>query len=459
MAELNQIKKEKEELVEELKGANSTVRALQCQLETVEEKLNESEKALMESEKLIREERKRGELVENEMHQQILLLRKQLEESDNAVAVATSERECSTTKDQKTQTIKKKKESVQVQAVPAKVLEQEFVINDLRSQVEDLTTRLSMGADAYKEKFVECHKLEKKVKKLKMLQKPDAAPPAASKATPAKEEEAEGVSPVNQGFMNKLEKLFLSIADPDAEEQEQSKQLQQKLDEMARGVEKEHNRYRRYKQLYAEEKHKAMTRLASANATTAEINHKYKAEKERCKVLVVENEMLKSQLDEFVRSSTDAAVRNVMTCDPTAQDRTPRETPDDEAQFQDAQEFPVLGDKADSSPSGSSETDEGLEYNGQSLNFCTKGEATSSEEKSDSDGMEIARPSTKPISIAPVGKSKVISCQPIRSPPVPSDVISSSSQSEGPSAPRTDARKKKGKGKKGKTRKTVRPVM
>eukprot|EP00058_Branchiostoma_floridae_P017762 XP_002603251.1 hypothetical protein BRAFLDRAFT_226372 [Branchiostoma floridae] len=38
--------------------------------------------------------------------------------------------------------------------------------DDLKHQVDDLKVRLEMGAEAYREKYRECHKLEKSIKKL-----------------------------------------------------------------------------------------------------------------------------------------------------------------------------------------------------------------------------------------------------------------------------------------------------
>ncbi|XP_078487180.1 uncharacterized protein LOC100185044 isoform X2 [Ciona intestinalis] len=428
MTELNLIKKEKEDLVEELKGATSMVSALQCQLETLESKLTVSEKSLVDKDRMMLDERRRGEIAEDEMHQQLLLLRKQLEESDNAMAIVTSQKENSSTKDQKTQT-QKKKDLVQAQA--PKIEEQEFVINDLRSQVEDLTTRLSMGADAYKEKFVECHKLEKKVKKLKLIHKSTSSANVPLKTSTSTDGESTMQS--NDGIMNKLEKLFLSIADPDAEEQEQSLKLQQKVDDMVKAVETEHARYRKYKQLYIEEKQKSATKLAASTCKQDELQLRYEDETERCKMLDDENMMLKTQLNEFIQSSTDAAVRSVMTGTPHKE--------------------------------SSDSNDDGLSYAGATkagfTNLCSKANnipTYSSEGKSDSD--ETSQPTqTRSVPISAPRKTKVISRQPIRSPPVLSDVVTSSSHSDSTTPSHTEPRKKKGKNKKGKSRKSIRPIM
>uniref|UniRef100_F6WR05 Uncharacterized protein n=2 Tax=Ciona intestinalis TaxID=7719 RepID=F6WR05_CIOIN len=245
----------------------------------------------------------------------------------------------------------------------------------------------------------------------------------------------------NDGIMNKLEKLFLSIADPDAEEQEQTLKLQQKVDEMVKAVDTEHARYRKYKQLYIEEKQRSATKLAAATCKQDELQLRYEDEMERCKMLDDENMMLKTQLNEFIESSTDAAVRNVMTGTP--QKERSREILDDESQFQDAQEFPMLSTKSDYSASSDS-NDDGLSYAGAAkagfTNLCSKDIPTySSEGKSDSD--ETSQPTTtRPVPISAPRKSKVISRQPIRSPPVLSDVVTSSSQSDSTTPSHTEAR-------------------
>nr|XP_026693946.1 tax1-binding protein 1-like isoform X2 [Ciona intestinalis] len=286
-----------------------------------------------------------------------------------------------------------------------------------------------MGADAYKEKFVECHKLEKKVKKLKLIHKSTSSANVPLKTSTTTDGESTMQS--NDGIMNKLEKLFLSIADPDAEEQEQTLKLQQKVDEMVKAVDTEHARYRKYKQLYIEEKQRSATKLAAATCKQDELQLRYEDEMERCKMLDDENMMLKTQLNEFIESSTDAAVRNVMTGTPQKE-------------------------RSDSN-------DDGLSYAGAAkagfTNLCSKDIPTySSEGKSDSD--ETSQPTTtRPVPISAPRKSKVISRQPIRSPPVLSDVVTSSSQSDSTTPSHTEARKKKGKNKKGKSRKSIRPIM
>nr|CAB3266820.1 tax1-binding protein 1 homolog B-like [Phallusia mammillata] len=452
MMDLHQLKKDKEALLAELKGAESTIHALESQLETVEDKLEEAEKSLCEYEQKLLNQRREAEEMECEMHGQIVLLRKQLEDSDTAVAQATRICDIRPSKtSRKTQTAKKKQANSEVQATTTKDQEEkdakDQLVTDLKTQVEDLTTRLSMGADAYKDKFVECHKLEKKLKKFKQQQAKQSTKgqtESADKSTSAVGSPRDD-EPENQGFMNSIGKLLMAIADPDAEEQEQATNLRSKLEEMEKSIQTEHARYIKYKQLYGDEKKKLAAQKTASDEREQELVNKLELEQANYKALNDENAMLQYQLNEFVQSSTDRTVLTAMSYPSSNDDelssspdpavnyrRDPDITPtEDDSKFLDAPEYPMVYPHEDGPQLLTGSSDASDEF---------------------SDGRPTSSKSVTRSAPVPCSKGKVISRQPIGCSPTFETVSAAKSSS-------ASGRKKKGGKNRKKTRKTVDPVM
>ncbi|CAK8671727.1 unnamed protein product [Clavelina lepadiformis] len=455
MADINEIKKEKEKLQDDLTGNKSTIHTLQSQLETFEEKLVISETTLSKKEQMLVEERTKAEEMERDMHERIVLLRRQLEEADNAVALATRNAEespihVSHTSSKKTQTKKDQTSNVEAQTsenatTSSTAEENEAIITDLKNQVSDLTTRLSMGADAYKEKFVECHKLEKKVKRLKQLYHARQNVPLAEKSSASLEQIGSQTSGQSESWSSRLEKLFLTIADPDAEEKEREKQLISKLETLQKNLESEQARSSKYKKLYQDEKQKSSSTIKQAEAKEKQSEKKFKDVQDKLRSFSEENSMLKAQLKEFVHTSTDSAVKNAMmyTGDSSSYDelssspeRIDRDQ-DEENQFEDALDTPAYQegypvDSSDQSQNSSEASDDASDFPlGTSglpkFNICSDRDPINEHPMVMSSHDDVmSRPSSKPITISTPPKSKkVISRQPIRSPPHIAEIITS----------------------------------
>ncbi|CAH1242119.1 TAX1BP1 [Branchiostoma lanceolatum] len=141
--------------------------------------------------------------------------------------------------------------------------------DDLKHQVDDLKVRLEMGAEAYREKYRECHKLEKTIKKLsggKVKRERSSSTDSTIKVT--KEEVTEEVAKETkveettaEPKQTRVEETVnVTQSEPCADEAEKSSpefdmtELQTQLTDLHHELQNRYVKVRKYKQLYMEER-------------------------------------------------------------------------------------------------------------------------------------------------------------------------------------------------------------
>jgi len=311
---------------------------------------------------------------------------------------------------------------------------QDEEIKDLKKQVSDLTTRLSMGAEAYKEKFLECHKLEKKLKKMESKMKADKekqetsspaqTPSISTSSTAAAGDVASSPRPDSAGIMDTIEKLLISFADPDSEfEQQESVNLQQKeLEKMRKAFQTEHTRYKKYKSLYLELKSNYDITVKHQTEITQLLTDQQK----KYQITLDENLMLRQHISELeVSTQTEGSSIGGRGASET------KDAVDDEVLFQDAPGDPMYSTSDKGSSSSGEETAETRAHIYQELsnkfNFCPD----------ESDVAPVASStSAKRSKPKPIKKKPVVSQQPIRSPPSIVELLETTvSQTHSPTTP------------------------
>lgn len=442
MSDLHKVKKEKEKIAQELESCKKKLNHVETDLQTVKDQVVRTEQRAVEKNNNLTSERMLAKEREKELKEQIRLLKSQLECADMAVAAAANYADDKGKSENGTQTAVEGKKEVSEN--------NESVVADLKMQIEDLRTRLSMGAAAYTEKYMECHKLERKMKKIQHKpgskipgKKPEdsshesttadsqddsakAGKKSATKPkTPPVKQQQEEEQPTGGNFMSKLEQLFMAIADPDVEEKERANNLKSRMEELEKSVQFQHGRYKKYKQLYQEEK---KSHASDQEASASEVL-KLKTELDKLKVakesLKYENEALKEQLNEFVKSSKDENViktREIIF--PTAssgntiiRSKYPHEDTMEQAS-------PHSHDSTEAIKDSSSDSDLSGEFHlartrfASGLGLCPKNQVSD-----ESEPIAIPRPGLG--GLAP--SSSVIKRQPTRSPPM-IEIISSGTE-------------------------------
>lgn len=437
MSELIQTKKAKEQLTRDLAASRRQLSELEKNFVEIKEQATRGEQRIIEKEKKLASEKVDAKQRETTLQNQVKLLRHQLECADKAVAAAASAQDGTDTNDNGTQTRNTRK-------VQNDEDDKESTIGDLKMQIEDLRTRLSMGATAYTEKYKECHKLERKMKKIqhnksapqtqaKMAEESATASSqddSARKASGAKPKvsakqhpEQEDSSTGGGNLMSKLEQFFMAIADPDVEEKERANNLKFRLEELEKNVQFQHGRYKKYKQLYQEEKEAHSSEMETATEKIRSLASEIDEIKKAKDSLQYENDALKQQLLEFVKNSKDENVlktREIVI--PTASgvksiSRT--RYPHEEAQL----ETTYPHESSDAPRDSSSDSDITGEFHLANTRFAS-GLALCPENQAD-ESDPISIPRSGDGILAP--SSSVIKRQPTRSPPM-IEIISSGSE-------------------------------
>ncbi|KAI8483819.1 hypothetical protein Bbelb_384770 [Branchiostoma belcheri] len=139
--------------------------------------------------------------------------------------------------------------------------------DDLKHQVDDLKVRLEMGAEAYREKYRECHKLEKTIKKLgggKVKREKSSSTEPTIKVT--KEEFTEEVTKETREEETTAEPkqtrveetVNVSQSEPDEADKSSPEfdmtELQTQLTDLHHELQNRYVKVRKYKQLYMEER-------------------------------------------------------------------------------------------------------------------------------------------------------------------------------------------------------------
>ncbi|KAI8519449.1 hypothetical protein Bbelb_027060 [Branchiostoma belcheri] len=139
--------------------------------------------------------------------------------------------------------------------------------DDLKHQVDDLKVRLEMGAEAYREKYRECHKLEKTIKKLgggKVKREKSSSTEPTIKVT--KEEFTEEVTKETREEETTVEPkqtrveetVNVSQSEPDEADKSSPEfdmtELQTQLTDLHHELQNRYVKVRKYKQLYMEER-------------------------------------------------------------------------------------------------------------------------------------------------------------------------------------------------------------
>lgn len=435
MSELIQTKKARDQLTRDLEASRRQLSELEKNYLEIREQATRGEQRIIEKEKKLASEKVDAKQRETTLQNQVKLLRHQLECADKAVAAAASVQDGTETNNSGTQTKTRSAQKIED--------DKDSVIADLKMQIEDLRTRLSMGAAAYTEKYKECHKLERKMKK---IQHTKSAPKAESKNTeesatassqdestrkssgakpkvPAKQQPEQEDASTSGNLMSKLEHFFMAIADPDVEEKERANNLKLQLEELEKNVQFQHGRYKKYKQLYLEEKETNGADMKMATEQIQSLTSEIEEMKKAKESLQHENDALKQQLLEFVKNSKDENVlktREIVI--PTASgvksiSRT--RYPHEDVQLDSS--YPH--DSSDTSKDSSSDNDITGEFHLANTRF-TSGLALCPEKQADiSEPVNIPR--SRDSVLAP--SSSVIKRQPARSPPM-IEIISSGSE-------------------------------
>lgn len=452
MSELHQVKQERDSISRQLDSSHRQLNEFENNFYDMKERAEEAEKKLAESSSTSTDVKLKSKQIEENLREEISILKSHLESADMAVATAASaidnKSENSTQTNQ--EPMVKKESLVKSNTQHHDVMKaKDKTIEELKMQIEDLRTRLSMGATAYTEKYMECHKLEKKMKKIhgqkaleKTVKQDSASSDSQDGLNPKNAVQAES-TPSDQtngdetggNFMSKLEQLFMAIADPDAEEQAQASKYKIKLDEMEKSMQFHRSKYRKYKQMYQEEKqiHEASSKRSVEEVTS--LKQEIIGLKSMNSALSNENQALKEQLNEFVINSRD---ENVMKTRSDTQ-KYPTETLNLTQKSGQGSSYPhfntssyphevssIITHKGNSS----SDSDSSDDFHLASSRFGAMGLCPKNQSSDDSGRMKSSAPIDMPAS-----SNTVIKRQPTRSPPLIEVISDEASATRAPTAP------------------------
>nr|XP_039260559.1 tax1-binding protein 1 homolog B-like [Styela clava] len=439
MSELHQVKQERDNVTRQLESTQRQLNEFENNFYDMKEKAEDAEQKLAESMCNITDEKLKAKQMEENLKEEISILKSHLESADMAVATAASadndKLEISTQTLGGTNT--EPKSPVSSSQKDDDLLAKDRTIEELKMQIEDLRTRLSMGATAYTEKYMECHKLEKKMKKIHGQK----TPAKAAKPDSASSDSQDGLIQKNApqtsvgsgelsgqaneagdetggNFMSKLEQLFMAIADPDAEEQAQASKLKVRLDKMEESMQFHRSKYRKYKQMYQELKQTHGTSSKRWTEEVTSLKQEIVTLKSNNGGLQDENQALKEQLNEFVINSRDVNVIKTRSDVPKYPSETVTETFQKHAR---ESKYPHIGSSSyphernaiiSHNGDSSCDSDSSDDFHLASARFGAMGLCPKNQSSDDS-----GRVKSVPIDM-PASSSIVINRQPIRSPPL-----------------------------------------